>query len=51
MSISAVVLDFTESHQAEEALRRKAGLTQLMEAMARAVNEATTAETALRACH
>lgn len=50
IALEGFVRDVTESRQAEEALRRKAGLTRLMEAMARAVNEATTAETALRAC-
>ncbi|MGE5465767.1 MAG: EAL domain-containing protein [Methanocella sp.] len=39
-----------ESHDAEQELKRKADITRLMEAMARAVNEASTPETALRAC-
>lgn len=50
VAVEGFIRDITESRMAEYELRRKAELTRLMEAMARAVNEATTPETALRAC-
>lgn len=50
VALEGFVRDVTESRQAEYELARKAEITRLMEAMARAVNQATTPETALRAC-
>jgi len=49
-ALEGFVRDITESRKAEYELKKKAELTRLMEAMARAVNEAATPEIALRAC-
>jgi diguanylate cyclase (GGDEF)-like protein/PAS domain S-box-containing protein len=49
-ALEGYVRDITESRNAEYELKRKAEITRLMEAMARAVNEAASPETALRAC-
>jgi len=46
----AVIFDITERKQAQRELERKAAITRLMESLARASNEATTPEDALKAC-
>ena len=46
----AVIFDITERKQAQRELERKAAITRLMESLARATNEATTPEDALKAC-
>ena len=50
VSAAIITHDISELRQAERELRRKARLTQLMESLARAANEAATPEEALRAC-
>ena len=50
IALEGFVRDVTESRKAEYELKKKAELTRLMEAMARAVNEAATPVIALRAC-
>ncbi|HWI13314.1 MAG TPA: PAS domain S-box protein, partial [Burkholderiales bacterium] len=50
VALEGFARDTTDSRNAEHELKRKAEITWLMECMARAVNEATTPEVALRAC-
>ncbi len=47
---SIILQDISALKQAERELRHRAALTQLLEALARAVNEAATPEVAMRAC-
>ncbi len=49
-TIVSIGRDITERKRAERELKRKAALTELMESLARAANEAATPEEALRAC-
>jgi diguanylate cyclase (GGDEF)-like protein/PAS domain S-box-containing protein len=50
LALEGFVRDVTETRKAESDLGKKIELTRLMEAMARAVNEARTPEVAMRAC-
>jgi|GEM_PF-621588 len=48
--IASITRDVTERKCAERELERKVGLTQLLEALARAANEAETPEAAMKIC-